>query len=98
QTLRKYEIMDQPAEIPIYEKVGCDECHNTGYSGRIALMEMCEVTPEIKDLISDDAPMREIRGVARRNGLFSLYQEGLCHVVAGNTTLDEIKGLAYMTG
>lgn len=98
QILKKYEIMEQPAEVPIYEKVGCDECHNTGYNGRIALMEMCEVTPEIKDLISDDAPMREIRAIARRNGLFSLYQEGLCHVVAGNTTLDEIKGLAYMTG
>ena len=98
QLLEKFEILDSPIDTPIYENAGCDECHQTGYSGRIALMEMCEITPEIKDLISDEAPMRELRKVAGRNGLFTLYQEGLCHVVAGNTTLDEIKGLSYMTG
>lgn len=100
QILRKYEIIenDVSASTQIYTKVGCTECNDTGYSGRVALMEMCETTPEIKDLIAEDAPLREIRKVAIRNGLFSLYQEGLCHVLAGNTTLDEIKGLAYMTG
>ncbi|MFT5469351.1 MAG: type II secretory ATPase GspE/PulE/Tfp pilus assembly ATPase PilB-like protein [Verrucomicrobiales bacterium] len=94
QVLTKFEILESPIDSPIYEKAGCDECHQTGYNGRIALMEMCEITQELKDLISDEAPMRELRKIAHRNGLFSLYQEGLCHVVAGNTTVDEIKGLS----
>jgi len=81
----------------IYTKVGCSECHNTGYKGRVALMEICEVTAEMKDLISEGAPIREVRQVAHRNGLLSLYQEGLSQVLAGETTIEEIRCLAYMT-
>ena len=95
ETMYKFGIIDQPIDVPIYQKVGCGECHNSGYSGRIALMEMCEVNPEIKDMISEDSPLRQIREVARMNGLLSLYQEGLCQVLGGNTTLEEIRGLAY---
>jgi type II secretory ATPase GspE/PulE/Tfp pilus assembly ATPase PilB-like protein len=82
-------------ENPIYGKVGCQECMNTGYKGRIALMEITEVTAEIKDLISDGAPMAQIRAAAARSGLQSLYQEGLHQVLAGQTTFEEIRGLAY---
>ena len=82
-------------DSPVYRRVGCQECLNTGYKGRIALMEITEVTAEIKDLISDSAPMALIRAAAGRNGLLSLYQEGLQQIVAGQTTFEEIRGLAY---
>lgn len=90
-------IKGQRRPSAVYENVGCSECHDTGYKGRIALMEICEVTPEMKDLISEGAPVREIREIAYRNGLLSLYQEGLTQVLAGETTLEEIRGLSYMT-
>jgi type II secretory ATPase GspE/PulE/Tfp pilus assembly ATPase PilB-like protein len=70
-------IVSGPFDNPLYRRVGCQECMNTGYKGRIALMEITEVTAEIKDLISDSAPMAQIRAAASRNGLLSLYQEGL---------------------
>ncbi len=91
----RYGIAEGPVSTPIYSKVGCDECHHTGYKGRVALMEIAEVNAEIKDMISEDAPMREIRKNARQNGLLSLYHEGLIQVLQGTTTMDEIKGLAY---
>lgn len=95
ETMHRLGVVDAVPNVPIYTKAGCPECNNTGYKGRIALMEICEVNSEIKDLISEEARLRDIRDVARRNGLLSLYQEGLCQVLAGNTTLDEIKGLSY---
>jgi type II secretory ATPase GspE/PulE/Tfp pilus assembly ATPase PilB-like protein len=80
---------------PIFEKVGCQECHNTGYSGRIALMELCETNDEMRDLIEEAASQSEMRAAALRNGFRSLYQEGLFQVVSGNTTLDEVRCLSY---
>lgn len=80
---------------PIYNKGGCPECNNTGYSGRIALMEMCMIDQELQALIARSAPMPDLRKAALKGGLLSLYQEGLTHVIAGNTTLEEIACLSY---
>tara|TARA_R110002096_G_scaffold114770_4_gene248800 strand:+ start:10449 stop:12614 length:2166 start_codon:yes stop_codon:yes gene_type:complete len=91
----RFGIADGNVSTPVYTKVGCDECHHTGYKGRVALMEIAEINAEVKDMISEDAPMREIRKNARHNGLLSLYQEGLIQVLQGTTTIEEIKGLAY---
>lgn len=88
-------IVTGPLDNPLYRRVGCQECMHTGFKGRIALMEITEVTAEIKDLISDNAPMAHIRAAANRSGLLSLFQEGLSQVVAGQTTFEEIRGLAY---
>ncbi|MGH8047222.1 MAG: GspE/PulE family protein, partial [Chthoniobacterales bacterium] len=85
-----------PADVTtLYTKCGCSECHDTGYSGRIALMEMCPVTSDIADLIGSNAPQSEMREVAFRHGVLSLYQEGLTQVFSGHTSLEEISPLSY---
>jgi type II secretory ATPase GspE/PulE/Tfp pilus assembly ATPase PilB-like protein len=84
-----------PDAAPIYEAVGCGECRNTGYNGRLALMEMCEVSPELGDLIERQAPQTELRKVALKTGFMTLYQEGITQVLAGLTTLNEIKKVSY---
>ncbi|MFN0128796.1 MAG: GspE/PulE family protein [Verrucomicrobiales bacterium] len=80
---------------PIYNKGGCPECNGVGYSGRVALMEMCAVDAELQNLIATGASMQEMRKTALKGGFLSLYQEGLSHVLAGNTTFDEIACLSY---
>jgi type II secretory ATPase GspE/PulE/Tfp pilus assembly ATPase PilB-like protein len=90
-------------EIPssvstVYCKTGCSECGQTGYSGRIALMEMCPITPDLADLIGVNAPQSRMREVAFRHGVLSLYQEGLTHVLAGHTSMDEVSPLSYTSG
>ncbi len=74
---------------------GCGECAGTGYSGRVALMEMTEMNNELSDLIEREATQTELRSAARKTGFQTLYQEGLVHVLAGNTTLDEIQKVSY---
>jgi type II secretory ATPase GspE/PulE/Tfp pilus assembly ATPase PilB-like protein len=79
----------------LYEAVGCPDCRETGYRGRIALMELCPVGRDLADLISVNAPQGEMRKIATGQGLRTLYQEGLAAVAAGDTSLDEINCLAY---
>ena len=85
----------EPLTDPLYQKVGCEECNNTGYTGRIALMEMCLINGEISNLIATGAPVNELRRAAEKDGFRTLYQEGLAQVIGGNTTFDEISCLSY---
>jgi type II secretory ATPase GspE/PulE/Tfp pilus assembly ATPase PilB-like protein len=87
-------------EIPgnvthLYEAQGCPECRETGYRGRLALMEMCPIDHTLADLISVNAPQGELRKIASARGMRTLYQEGLVQVAEGNTSLEEIKCLSY---
>lgn len=82
-------------EDPLYQAVGCDECNNTGYSGRMALMEMCETSADFAEMVATSAPVSELRQLAVKDGFLTLYQEGLMQVIAGNTTFDEISCLSY---
>jgi type II secretory ATPase GspE/PulE/Tfp pilus assembly ATPase PilB-like protein len=85
-----------PPEVThLYEAVGCPDCRETGYRGRIALMELCPINRDIADLIAINAPQGEMRKIATNLGLRTLYQEGLVAVAAGDTSLDEINCLAY---
>jgi len=93
--LAHHGALDNSSLDPIYQKVGCDECNGTGYSGRIALMEMCLITNELSGMIAEGAPVTALRKVAIQGGFKSLYQEGLVQVVAGHTTFDEISCLSY---
>jgi len=79
----------------IFIGIGCPECSGTGYSGRVALMEMTEMNSELCDLIERQATQTELRRAAMQTGFQTLYQEGLIHVLAGNTTLDEIQKVSY---
>lgn len=85
---------DGPVET-LYQKVGCDECNGTGYTGRIALMEMCLITNELSGMIAEGSSVVDMRKVAIQGGFKSLYQEGLVQVVGGGTTFDEISCLSY---
>ncbi len=79
----------------IYEKQGCPECREAGYTGRMALMEMCPSDNTLSDLIARNAPQSEMRKLAFEKGVLTLYQEGLHQVALGNTSLEEISCLSY---
>jgi type II secretory ATPase GspE/PulE/Tfp pilus assembly ATPase PilB-like protein len=84
-----------PGVTHLYEAQGCPDCRETGYKGRIALMELCPFNHELADLVAANAPQGEMRKIATGMGLRTLYQEGLQQVLEGETSLEEIKCLAY---
>ena len=93
--LQRQGLIKEPMNEPIYMSVGCPECHSTGFSGRIALMEMLEINSDLSDLIERKAPQAELRAAAFQSSFRTLYQEGLAQVLAGNTTMNEIKSVSY---
>jgi type II secretory ATPase GspE/PulE/Tfp pilus assembly ATPase PilB-like protein len=79
----------------LFEAQGCPECRETGYRGRLALMEMCPIDHTLSELIAKNAPQSDMRKIASARGMRTLYQEGLQQAAEGNTSLEEIKCLSY---
>ena len=74
----------------LWRPVGCRNCANTGFQGRMAVTEVMVVTEEIELLTLERASASELRKVAIGQGMTTLRQDGLLKVTAGNTTLDEV--------
>ncbi|MFH1754008.1 MAG: GspE/PulE family protein, partial [Candidatus Omnitrophota bacterium] len=73
-----------------YKAKGCSACMNTGYRGRIGLIECLQLTPKIKELIANKAQESLIKQEARKEGMTSLRENGMLKVAEGLTTIEEI--------
>ena len=69
---------------------GCNRCNNTGYRGRVAIMELITVNDPIRDLISRDASTDELRDFVRSQGTAGLREAGLRAIYAGTSTIEEV--------
>ena len=74
----------------ILQPVGCRECRGTGYRGRMALIEVCVVTPEIQELTTDRAAASVLRSKAIEEGMIPMREYGWAKVISGETTIDEV--------
>ena len=74
----------------IYEPVGCERCDNTGYSGRIGLYEIMKITPPLKELISKNASVSELKQMGMREGMHTLRQSATMLVIKGITSVHEM--------
>jgi general secretion pathway protein E len=82
----------------IYRPVGCLECRNTGYSGRVGLYEILLLSPEIRRLVTAEADLAKIREVAYKEGMKPLRISGAMKVAMGLTTLEEVLKVAPPPG
>jgi type IV pilus assembly protein PilB len=80
----------QARKYKFYYGRGCPRCNNTGYKGRTGIYELMEVTDDVRDMISADASVDEIRNLARSQGMTSLRESGLKMIFDGISTIDEI--------
>jgi type IV pilus assembly protein PilB len=69
---------------------GCNECGRTGFSKRIAIVELLRITPTLKDLIHKHAPEAEMRKAAGLAGTRFLLEDAMDKVRQGLTTIEEI--------
>ncbi|HEX6644905.1 MAG TPA: type II/IV secretion system protein, partial [Gemmatimonadales bacterium] len=79
-----------PAGTRLYSAVGCPECAMTGYRGRFSIVEVLAVTPEIERLIGAGATADRLADAARSAGMRVLWESGLRHVLAGETSAEEL--------
>jgi general secretion pathway protein E len=80
------------AELPkqVYGPVGCLECRQTGYLGRVGLYEMLSLTPALKQQIEAEADVEKLRVEAIRAGMKPLALDGAQKVANGITTIEEV--------
>jgi type IV pilus assembly protein PilB len=76
--------------IKVYKGLGCTNCANTGYRGRMAIHEILYINPELQEAIVKLRPANELKEIATKHGMRTLRQSGLRKVALGMTTLDEI--------
>ena len=85
------EILQKPM---FYEAVGCAECENIGYRGRVGIYEILEITNSVKKLIIDGASATIINEAAIVDGMISLEQDGIIKALNGRTSLEEVYAAA----
>ncbi len=81
----------------IFHAVGCEVCDNTGYKGRVAIMELFRMDADIDELIARRATGREIKEAARKRGFRTLAEDAIARVIDGQTGLDEISRVVDLT-
>jgi len=79
-----------PAGARLYKSVGCPECAMTGYRGRFSIVEVLSMTTQLERDIGQGGTADLIAQRARANGMGSLWESGLRHVLAGESTLEEL--------
>jgi len=84
-----------PGQLSGFRKgAGCDKCRQTGYHGRAGCFELLSVDEEVRKLVSSRATASQINATARRAGMRSLRDDGLCKMVDGQTTAAEVLRVA----
>lgn len=76
-------------KITVYKGKGCSSCNNTGYKGRLAIYEVLEMTPSIKEILLRNGSSDEIKRQAIKEGMKTLRMAALTKVAQGVTTIEE---------
>jgi type IV pilus assembly protein PilB len=81
---------DEVGTFKVFKGRGCDKCNNTGYKGRVGLIEVLNVDDEMRDLILSGASAIELKRLAAERGMISLRRSGLYKIKEGITTIEEV--------
>jgi len=84
-------LLESYPDYQLFEAVGCQQCHNTGYNGREAIIEIFELDTELESLITQRASVMEIAQKAKEKGMKSMKDDGHIKVLQGETTFEEIE-------
>src|SRR5262249_43094247 len=83
---------------PFRKGAGCQQCHDTGYRGRLGVYEVMEVTPDIRRMVHRAAPSHELRDKCRQQGQLSLREEGILLALEGKSSVEEVLSVTHGEG
>lgn len=87
------EFGNDKGEFTLYQPVGCPECNNSGYKGRVGLHELLVCTDPIKKQIQEKARVAEVLATALEEGMRTLKQDGIEKVMQGITDLHQVRAV-----
>jgi general secretion pathway protein E len=76
--------------ITLYEPIGCDECSNIGFFGRIIILELMQMTDQMRKLIMSHENSSKLMAAALDDGMQTMFVDGLNKALDGQTTIDEV--------
>jgi general secretion pathway protein E len=74
----------------VYEAAGCEQCGQSGYSGRTGVYEVLPITEEVRRLAIRNADAAEIKAAAQAEGMRTLRDDGAHKVLCGMSTIEEV--------
>jgi type IV pilus assembly protein PilB len=81
---------EEVGTFTVYKGRGCEKCNNTGYKGRVGLIEVMVIDDDIRDLILAGGTAIDIKRKAIENGMITLRRSGLVKIKDGVTTVEEV--------
>ncbi len=88
--MREFLKMQGYEHHEFFKGAGCDRCRRTGYSGRAGIHEMLVMDDQLRDMVTSNPDVSQLRKICRERGLTCLRQDGFEKVLKGITTVDEI--------
>ena len=86
-------------ELKFYKAKGCNMCRHTGYAGRIALHEVLEIGPIMRQVINKGQTSEDLlESTALKSGMLTIKTDGLRKAQAGITSLEELLKVIYLGG
>ena len=86
----------EAAKVTFYKPIGCHDCLNMGYKGRMAIFEIMPITDSIARLIVGKADVLAIKKTALKEGMRPLSVDGVRVIKQGITTIEEILSVAFV--
>lgn len=81
---------DGKPQIYLYRGKGCDRCGGSGYSGRIGIFEVLDITEKISRMIMEHSTSEDIQKEAKNNGMLTMIEDGYLKSLEGLTTIEEV--------
>lgn len=78
------------SKVEVFHGKGCDNCNQTGYSGRVGVYELMLMTDELRQMIMHGSPAGPLRRKARVDGMLTMREDGWKKVLNGITTVEEV--------
>ena len=74
----------------VYKAVGCKECNNTGYSGRVGIYEILPMTKTLRDIIISNPNSDDILSAAKKGGFRLMIEDGVKKLKDGVIDIKEL--------
>ncbi len=82
--------LDLGGKIKLFRGKGCDECKQSGTSGRMGIYEVLSMTPELEEIMSSKISENDIAKEAKKQGMITMKQDGIMKALLGLTTIEEV--------
>ena len=82
--------------VRLYRGSGCKVCGQTGYTGRVGIFELLEMSEPVRQLIMHHATSEEIEQTAIGEGMTTMLEDGIQKTLSGISTIEEVLRVARL--